>query len=154
MCIQNKRNHCNHSLMNTDENTYRHGEHAHTRSSYSLRLCLCVFKPHWQHLRNWCFLFFLSMRFLEASYRDTVSRFCCMYKHDVYFTHQKSKSSLCPARVGFPGFREDSLSSAQSLQTVVKTPSQGLQNSWEASSEALTLLQRDSLAEPREGCLL
>lgn len=49
-----------------------------------------------------------------------------MYKHDVYFTHhQKSKSSLCPARVGFPGFREVSLSSVEHLQAVVESRSQG-----------------------------
>lgn len=43
MCIQNKRNHCNHSLMNTDENTYRHGEHTHTRTHVPAIVYGCVY---------------------------------------------------------------------------------------------------------------
>lgn len=94
--------------------------------------------------KNVFFLFFIKVRFPKATYRDAVSRLWCVYKHGVYFTHQDSKSSWCPARFGFG---EVSLSLALCSQTVVETESQGFQNSWEAWTKALAPLQWDTPAE-------
>ena len=97
------------------------------------------------------FLFFLMWDSRRPLAQTQSADSASMYKHDVYFTHQKSKSSLCPVRVGFPGFREASLSSARRLQAVVESRSQRFQNSWKASPKSLcTMPQWCTSAELEE----